>query len=221
MRLGNSEDGDNMSATIITVGNGGFNIASDIREAGILTDAKLIVCDTDADDLERNSASADCSFLFDGSIPALLPQYRHLVKPIVEEITGSLYIVSALGGKTSDIYTSLLAIKADSFRRFVWNIITMPAAHEGSGTRERAIRTRQYLWMCADMFLVQDNNKLSTIPELSIGNMNEPIVNTLAIASLFDMRRSINYNKDYTEYIPEKYRSVVSMYKNIFKYPTI
>lgn len=217
-----------MSATIITIGNGGFNIASDIRNAGILTDAKLIVCDTDADDLERNSASADCSFLLDGSIPAPLPQYRHLVKPIVdlvkpivEEITGSLYIVSALGGKTSDIYTSLLAIKADSFRRFVWNIITMPAAHEGSEARERAIRTRQYLWMCADMFLVQDNNKLSTIPELTIGNMNEPIVNTLAIASLFDMRRSINYNKDYTEYIPEKYRSVVSMYKNIFKYPTI
>ena len=210
-----------MDATILTVGNGGFNIASDIRNAGILTDAKLIVCDTDADDLKRNSASADCSFLLDTTIPLPLLQYRPLVKPIVEEITGQLYIVSSLGGKTSEIHLSLLALTTEAPGRFIWNIISMPADDEGVEVKQRAISTRQWLWMNADMFLVQDNNMLSTIPELSIENMNEPIVNTLAIASLFDIRKSIYYTKDYTEYIPEKYRTSVSMYRNIFKYPTI
>ena len=97
----------------------------------------------------------------------------------------------------------------------------MPADNEGKEAMRRANIARQGLLAFADMFLVQYNNKLSSMPGLQIGGMNEPIVNTLAIASLFDIQKSIRYTESYTEYIPEKYRETVKMYRNVFKYPSI
>ena len=35
-----------MKETIIAVGNGGYNLATDIIAAGLFPDARLIVCDT-------------------------------------------------------------------------------------------------------------------------------------------------------------------------------
>lgn len=45
-----------MPITIIAVGNGGYNLASDIKNAKLFTDAKLIVCDTDNKELANNAA---------------------------------------------------------------------------------------------------------------------------------------------------------------------
>ena len=42
-----------MSVTIISVGNGGFNVASDIINAGIFPDNQFIVVDTDPDTEEK------------------------------------------------------------------------------------------------------------------------------------------------------------------------
>ena len=36
-----------MSITLVAVGNGGYNLASDIKNANLFTETKLIVCDTD------------------------------------------------------------------------------------------------------------------------------------------------------------------------------
>ena len=47
-----------MPITIIAVGNGGYNLASDIKNAKLFTDAKLIVCDTDNKELANNAAQA-------------------------------------------------------------------------------------------------------------------------------------------------------------------
>ena len=35
-----------MNETVIAVGNGGYNLATDLIAAGLFTDAQLIVCDT-------------------------------------------------------------------------------------------------------------------------------------------------------------------------------
>ena len=51
-------EGGNIKTTIITIGNGGYNIAADCITSGIFSDYKLIVCDSDTDDLKRNYASA-------------------------------------------------------------------------------------------------------------------------------------------------------------------
>ena len=47
-----------MKETIIAVGNGGYNLATDIIAAGLFPDARLIVCDTNEKDLEKNLINA-------------------------------------------------------------------------------------------------------------------------------------------------------------------
>lgn len=209
-----------MKSTIITIGNGGYNIAADCIETGIFSDYKLIVCDSDAEDLNRNSASADCSFLLDSNVDKITLN-NHRIKPIVNELTDRIFIFAALGGWVTRINILPLVMALDVPRKFIWSIFSMPSDYEGKEVNKRASVTRQLLWVCTDMFLVQYNNKLSSIPGLSVGEMNEPIVNTLAIASLFDIRKSIRFTESYTEYIPEKYREAISMYRNGFKYPSI
>ncbi len=208
-----------MKSTIITIGNGGYNIAEDCIEAGIFSDYKLIVCDSDADDLKRNSASADCSFLLDRSVDKIPLNTR--IRPIVNEVTDRIFIFAALGGWVTRINILPLVMALDVPRKFIWSVFSMPSDYEGREVNKRASVTRQLLWACTDMFLVQYNNKLRSIPDLQIGKMNEPIVNTLAMASLFDIQKSIRFTESYTEYIPEKYREAISMYRNGFKYPSI
>lgn len=214
----NLEDGD-MKTTIITIGNGGYNIAADCIGAGIFSDYKLIVCDSDADDLKRNSASADCSFLLDRSVDKIPLNTR--IRPIANEVTDRIYIFAALGGWVTRINILPLVMALDVPRKFIWSIFSMPSDFEGKEVNKRASVTRQLLWACTDMFLVQYNDKLSSIPDLQIGEMNEPIVNTLAMVSLFDIQKSIRFTEFYTEYIPEKYREAISMYRNVFRYPMI
>lgn len=205
-----------VTPTIIAVGNGGYNIAADMIDAGIFSDFKLIICDSDADDLKRNSASADCSFLLDRVSEITYSKYGDLVRPIISESTDVIYLVAALGGMTSRVYAPLIAIAADQPGRFTWHIFTMPADSEGEGVKRRAKDTRSWLLPFGDMKLIQDNN---LIPDFPIGEMNRPIVETMAIASLFDIRKSVRYTEDYAEYIPEKYREAVNLYRNPFRYP--
>lgn len=208
-----------MKSTILTIGNCGYNIAADCIASGIFSDYKLIVCDSDADDLKRNSASADRSFLLDNSVDKFSIDNPR-IKPIVDELTEKIYIFAALGGMVTRINMLPLVLAMDVPRKFLWSIFSMPSDYEGKEVKKRASITRQLLWGCSDMFLVQDNNKLPLIPGLPVREMNEPIVNTLAIASLFDIRKSIRFIESYIEYIPEKYREAISLYRNGFKYPT-
>ena len=210
-----------MKTTIITIGNGGYNIAADCIESGIFSDYKLIVCDSDAADLKRNSGSADCSFLLNGSVDKFYLKDNALIKPIVNEVTDRIFIFAALGGWVTRINILPLVMALDGPRKFIWSVVSMPSDFEGKEVNKRASITRQLLWACTDMFLVQYNNKLSSIHKLTVGEMNKPIVDTLAIASLFDIQKSIRFTKSYTEYIPEKYREAISMYRNVFRYPTI
>lgn len=220
MLSANLEGGD-MKTTIITIGNGGYNIAADCIESGIFRDYKLIVCDSDADDLRRNSGSADCSFLLNGSVDKFSLKDNSLIKPIVNEVTDRIFIFAALGGWVTRINILPLVMALNVPRKFIWSIFSMPSDYEVKEVHKRASVTRQLLWACTDMFLVQYNNRLSSIPGLTIREMNEPIVNTLAMASLFDIQKSIRFTESYTEYIPEKYRETVKMYRNVFKYPSI
>ena len=54
-----------MEATIIAVGNGGYHLAIDIINTGIIDSPQLIVCDTNATDLERNSEKATKTVLLE------------------------------------------------------------------------------------------------------------------------------------------------------------
>ena len=54
-----------MNETVIAVGNGGYNLATDLIAAGLFPDAQLIVCDTNQKDLEKNSANATETFILE------------------------------------------------------------------------------------------------------------------------------------------------------------
>ena len=209
-----------MKPTIITVGNGGYNIAADIIASGIISDYKLVVCDTDPEDLARNSANADCSFLLDNAVEICHPKYYHLVEPIVNEITDIYYLVAALGGKTSYAFVPAIAHKA-TFGYFSWQILSTPADFEGDIVKKRARHTINWLLSVGDMKLIQDNNKLSSIPDLALGEMNKPIVETLASVWQADIRKSIGYKDSFYGFIPEKYRTTIELSRNFFKYPAI
>lgn len=159
--------------------------------------------------------------MLNGSVDKFSLKDNSLIKPIVNEVTDRIFIFMALGGWVTRINILPLVMTLDVPRKFVWSIFSMPSDYEGKEVNKRASVTRQFLWACTDMFLVQYNDKLSSILSLPVGEMNEPIVNTLAMASLFDIQKSIRFTESYTEYIPEKYREAISMYRNAFRYPTI
>ena len=121
-----------MKPSIITIGNGGYNIAADAIESGIFSDFKLIVCDSDADDLKRNSVSADRSFLLDDSVDKFSLTDNPMIKPIVDGVTDRIYIFAALGGMVTRINVPPLLVEMDAPRRFIWSIITMPSDLEGA-----------------------------------------------------------------------------------------
>ena len=127
-----------MKPSIITIGNGGYNIAADAIESGIFSDFKLIVCDSDADDLKRNSVSADRSFLLDDSVDKFSLTDNPMMKPIVDGVTDRIYIFAALGGMVTRINVPPLLVEMDAPRRFIWSIITMPSDLEGAEIRKRA-----------------------------------------------------------------------------------
>lgn len=74
-----------MKETIIAVGNGGYNLAIDIIVAGLFPYARLIVCDTNEKDLEKNSVNAAESFLLEKLRKTVKAGDTTLVDDIVEK----------------------------------------------------------------------------------------------------------------------------------------
>lgn len=209
-----------MANTIVSIGNGGFNIARDILDAGVLTDAKFIVCDTDAMDLAHNGQQADMTFLLDKTIdPKEFHNNVNLVRPITEEFNDELYIVAALGGWTTRLYAPLIATATEQWGKFIWCILTRPYRFEGEVPAKRCNDTMQWLSSFCNMTLLQDNDKLTDISGLSLEEINRPIVDTMSIVKLFDIRKSYRYTEDYTEYIPERYREAIRLYRNPWLFP--
>ena len=69
-----------MNETIIAVGNGGYNLASDIIAAGLFQNARLLVCDTNDKDLEKNSANATETFILENYAETQSPVMLRLLR---------------------------------------------------------------------------------------------------------------------------------------------
>lgn len=83
-----------MNEATIAVGNGGYNLATDLRAVNLFPDSRLIVCDTNEKDLEKNSANADESVQFTGLRGKVKSKDISLVDDIVEKTTDK--VMSAL-----------------------------------------------------------------------------------------------------------------------------
>ena len=170
-----------MSVTIISVGNGGFNLATDLIKANIFPDAKLFVCDTDEQQLKQNSEDADQTFLLD-KIDSVSSKNRGLVSHIIEESSDTIIVCVTLGGMTGTKYAPLIALEAILRGKFVCTLCSLPFAYEGPQKRTRAEKVGLQLCVASNLLIRQDNNQLSALKEeFTLNEINKPIIETLKV----------------------------------------
>lgn len=197
-----------MKETIIAVGNGGYNLATDIIAAGLFPDARLIVCDTNEKDLEKNSANAAESFLLEKLRESVKSGDTNLVDDIVEKASDSVIVCATLGGMTGSKYAPLIALDAILKGKFVCSFFSMPYEFEGEQKTKRAMNARMQLIVSSNLAVQQNNDRLKAVESLGLNDIDKPLVEAVKKAmshmSLEEMAFSVNV--DLQDYIPEEYR---------------
>lgn len=197
-----------MKETIIAVGNGGYNLATDIIAAGLFPDARLIVCDTNEKDLEKNSVNAAESFLLEKLRKSVKSGDTNLVDDIVEIASDSVIVCATLGGMTGGKYAPLIALDAILKGKFVCSFFSMPYGFEGEQKTNRAMNARMQLIASSNLVVQQNNDRLKEVESLGLNDIDKPLVETIKSAmshkSLEEIAFSVNV--DLQEYIPEEYR---------------
>lgn len=197
-----------MKETIIAVGNGGYNLANDLIAAGLFPDARLIVCDTNEKDLEKNSANADESVQLTGHRGKVKSKDTSLVDDIVKKTSDKVIVCATLGGMTGSKYAPLIALNAILKGKFVCSFFSMPYEFEGEQKTKRAMNARMQLIASSNFAIQQNNDKLKEVESLGFNDIDKPLVEAVKTAmshkSLEEIAFSVNV--DLQEYIPEEYR---------------
>ena len=197
-----------MKETIIAVGNGGNNLATDLIATGLFPDVRLIVCDTNEKDLEKNSVNAAESFLLEKLRKSVKAGDTTLVDDIVEKASDSVIICATLGGMTGSKYAPLIALDAILKGKFVCSFFSMPYGFEGEQKTKRAMNARMQLIASSNLVVQQNNDRLKEVESLGLNDIDKPLVETIKSAmshkSLEEIAFSVNV--DLQEYIPEEYR---------------
>lgn len=119
-----------MNVTIIAVGNGGYNLATDLITAELFQGVKLIVCDTNEKDLEKNSANADDAvhlFKLGGKTRSITAEF---VDEAIAKASNTVIVCATLGGMTGSKYAPLIALDAILKGKFVCSLFSMPYAFD-------------------------------------------------------------------------------------------
>lgn len=198
-----------MEETIIAVGNGGYNLATDIIAAGLFPDARLIVCDTNEKDLEKNSVNAAESFLLEKLHKSVKSGDTNLVDDILEKASGSVIVCATLGGMTGSKYAPLIALDAILKGKFVCSFFSMPYGFEGEQKTTRAMNARMQLIVSSNLAVQQNNDRLKEVESLGLNDIDKPLVETIKSAmsnrTLEELANEPN-NEALQAYIPEEYR---------------
>jgi len=197
-----------MNETIIAVGNGGYNLANDLIAADLFTDVRLIVCDTNEKDLEKNSANADESvhlLKFRGKVNS---QKTSFVDDVVEKTSDKVIVCATLGGMTGSKFAPLIALNAILKGKFVCSFFSMPYEFEGERKSNRAMNARMQLIVSSNLAVQQNNDRLKEVESLGLNDIDKPLVEAIKSAtghmSLEELAFSVG--ADLQEYIPEEYR---------------
>ena len=198
-----------MQETIIAVGNGGYNLAIDIIAAGLFPDAQLIVCDTNENDLEKNSVNAAESFLLEKLRGKVKSGDTTLVEGIVAKASDSVIICATLGGMTGSKYAPLIALEAILKGKFVCSFFSMPYEFEGEQKLKRALNAKGKLIVSTNLAVQQNNDRLKEVESLGLNDIDKPLVETIKSAmnhkSLEELADAKN-NDSLQAYISEEYR---------------
>ncbi len=198
-----------MKETIIAVGNGGYNLASDLIAAQLFPNARLIVCDTDEKDLEKHSVNAAASFLFEKLRGTVESGYITFVEDIIAKASDSVIVCATLGGMTGSKYAPLIALEAILKGKFVCSFFSMPYESEGEQKIKRAMNASMQLIVSSNFFVQQNNDRLKEVESLGSSDINKPLVETVKSAMshmpLEELDNDINHEV-LQAYIPEEYR---------------
>ncbi|WP_288117215.1 hypothetical protein [Bacteroides acidifaciens] len=198
-----------MNETIIAVGNGGYNLASDLIATGLFPDARLIVCDTNKKDLEKNSVDAAESFLLGKFRRKVKSGDTTFVEDIVAKASNTVIVCATLGGMTGSKYAPLIALKAILKGKFVCSFFSMPYEFEGEQKNQRAMNARMQLIVSSNLAVQQNNDRLKEVESLGLNNIDKPLIETVKSAmsarSLGELANDPK-NAMLQLYIPEEYR---------------
>lgn len=198
-----------MNETIIAVGNGGYNLATDLIAAGLFPNARLIVCDTNEKDLEKNSVNASESFLLIKLRGKVKSDDTSFVEEIIAKASDSVIICATLGGMTGSKYAPLIALEAILKGKFVCSFFSMPYEFEGEQKNKRAMNARMQLIVSSNLAIQQNNDRLKEVESLGLNDIDKPLIETVKSAmsarSLGELANDPK-NAMLQLYIPEEYR---------------
>lgn len=169
-----------MCVTIIAVGNGGFNVATDVINSNIFLNNELIVVDTDIEQLEINSEHTNKKFLLQpfgrGKVTS---EYADAVDNIIQECnTDTIIVCATLGGQTGSKYGPLIALDAQLKGKTVYSFVTEPFSYEGENKKNIARKGLSKMIAASNLTIRQLNDKLEGC--LDFNDMNKPLVETIS-----------------------------------------
>ena len=198
-----------MNETVIAVGNGGYNLATDLTAAGLFSDAQLIVCDTNQKDLEKNSANVTETFILEKLRSKVKSGDTPLVEAIVAKASDAVIVCATLGGMTGSKYAPLIALEAILKGKFVCSFFSMPYEFEGEQKTKRAMDARMQLIVSSNFAIQQNNDRLKEVHSLGLNDIDKPLVETVKSAmrahSLSELANDPK-NDALQSLIPEEYR---------------
>lgn len=198
-----------MNETVIAVGNGGYNLATDLIAAGLFTDAQLIVCDTNQKDLEKNSANVTETFILEKLRCKVKSGDTPLVEAIVAKASDAVIVCATLGGMTGSKYAPLIALEAILKGKFVCSFFSMPYEFEGEQKTKRARNAKMQLIVSSNFTILQNNDSLKEVHSLGLNDIDKPLVETVkSVMGARSLRELANDPKNdaLQSFIPEEYR---------------
>lgn len=152
---------------VLGIGGGGSNAVSYMYQQGI-RDVDFIVCNTDAQSLERSPVPTKIQLgitgLGAGSMPeigrqATLENIEKIIE-LLEVNTRMLFITAGMGGGTGTGGAPVIAEKARSMNILTVGIVTLPFSFEGRKRRLQAEQGISEMRKYVDTLLVINNDKL-------------------------------------------------------------
>ena len=198
-----------MNETVIAVGNGGYNLATDLTAAGLFTDAQLIVCDTNQKDLEKNSANVTETFILEKLRSKVKSGDTPLVEAIVAKASDAVIVCATLGGMTGSKYAPLIALEAILKGKFVCSFFSMPYEFEGEQKTKRARNAKMQLIVSSNFTILQNNDRLKEVHSLGLNDIDKPLVETVkSVMGARSLRELANDPKNdaLQSFIPKEYR---------------
>lgn len=171
-----------MDITLISVGNGGYNLASNLIKANVFPGAKFVVCDTDTSLLKKNGTTANKSFLLEKSNCKISSNEIGILDEVLVDTTDTIVVCTTLGGKCGNEYAPLVALNAILHGKKILSIITLPYKFEGETKSLSATKAKCQMIATSYLTVLQNNDRLSLIEELGLNDMDKPIVDTMLSA---------------------------------------